>query len=168
MTTVDAEIGWLPPFLSPSIRREIKALAPKIDLEVRDNCIAYCESFGPDITHGASHAADVQSFVIPPGFDPYNGLFGYYPGLAASGMPILNVGSTGSYVAYMQGVLFWKANQPCRPQPLAQSASWGYGPVTRNCVIAFKRFFGIIPSWSTNSTVDAATWSAIQYCANYL
>lgn len=138
--------------------------APQFEL-YRDELVAAWREFHATDFGNGIHQVEA---LIPPPFDPHNGLFGYYPGLAASGMPILNVGSTGPYVAYMQGVLYWKANQPCRPQPISQSQSWGYGPVTRNCVIAFKRFFGIIPSWSTNSTVDAATWSAIQYCANYL
>jgi hypothetical protein len=105
---------------------------------------------------------DAQSLVPPP-FDPYNGLFGVYPTLNPSGMPVLVPGSTGAYVAYMQGVLYFKANQPCRPA--ANPANWGFGPITASCVVSFKRFFGIIPAWSTNSTVNAATWSAIQYCA---
>lgn len=104
--------------------------------------------------------------AIPPPFDPYNGVFGIYPSIPYTQCPVLNVGSTGSWVAYMQGVLYFKAGQPCRPA--ANPANWGFGLTTASCVISFKRFFGIIPPWSTNSTVNAATWNAIQYCANNL
>jgi hypothetical protein len=94
-------------------------------------------------------------------FNPHHGLYGQWPAFHYTAFGTLVEGAQGDGIGYFRGILFWKANQPCRPAP-------NYGPHvftagTRNCVIAFKSFFGI-PN-ASNGAVDPATWQAIQWCA---
>ena len=99
---------------------------------------------------------DVQP-VTSSVFDPRNALWGLYPTWAPSSFNTLVYGSSGAQVGYMQGVLYWKANQPCRPP--AVPGPYNFGPTTANCVRAFNRFFGI----GDTATCGPATWSPIQW-----
>lgn len=94
-------------------------------------------------------------------FNPHVGLYGVWPSFHYTAFGTLTQGAVGDGVGYFRGILFWKANQPCRPVP-------NFGPhhftsSTATCVRSFKTFFGI-PS-AGNSNVDTDTWYAIQWCA---
>lgn len=95
-------------------------------------------------------------------FNPHWGQFGTWPTMAPSSLPTIVPGSApSSAIGYLQGILFWKANQNCRPQP--NPGPYGYGPVSQQCVRNFKAFFGI-PN-PTSATVDLNTWNMVQYIA---
>jgi hypothetical protein len=94
-------------------------------------------------------------------FNPHHGLYGQWPGFSWTAFGTLVQGSEGDGIGYFRGILFWKANQPCRPAPNPGPHHFTTG--TRNCVVAFKSFFGI-PN-ASNGAVDPATWQAIQWCA---
>jgi hypothetical protein len=99
---------------------------------------------------------DVQP-VTSSVFDPRNRLWGFYPLNSAASFNTLVYGSSGQQVGYMQGVLYWCANQPCRPP--AAPGPYNFGPTTANCVRSFNRFFGI----GDTATCNVQTWGAIQW-----
>jgi hypothetical protein len=93
-------------------------------------------------------------------FDPRIALWGLWPTFPPSAFGTLVQGAQGDGVGYFRGVLYWKANQPCRP--VAQPGPHVFTSSTRTCVVSFKTFFGI-PN-ANNGAVDSATWNAIQWC----
>lgn len=106
---------------------------------------------------GDPDAPTVQT-VSPQDF--HNGIFGVWPTFAPSSLPVLVPGvPVSNAVGYCQGILFWKANQPCRPS--TNPSAYGYGPTTQSCVRAFNQFFGV----SNSTTCSLGTWNAIQWCA---
>ncbi len=100
--------------------------------------------------------------MVPPPFNPRNCQLGLYRWVPYDQQPTIQLGSTGPLVGYAKGVLYCKANQPCRPE--ANPGPWVFNQNFKNCVISFQTFFGI----PATGVISAQTWEAIQYCANFL
>lgn len=91
--------------------------------------------------------------VPAPVFDPLNGLYGSYPGVAK---PDIGEGATGEEVLYLEAVLVQRGGQTLA------AVDDLFGPDTTAAVLALQAFFSL----PQTGVVDAATWQAVDVVAS--
>lgn len=108
---------------------------------------------GRAIHRGLVELEVIEAAPPPPVFDPLNGLYGSYPGVAK---PDIGEGATGEEVLYLEAVLVQRGGQALA------AVDDLFGPDTTTAVLNVQAFFSL----PQTGVVDTATWQTVDFLAS--